>query len=271
MNKNGERIRRIIWFVLENGPAVLTIIFAGYVTLLSQFRPLDVLDVAVWVLVVVALLATSELVERLRRVHRIQEVCEKTYTLVEHHIGDRTSATKFFHAGIPPLNEHFMHANTIDICGVTLSRTVREYFSIFEKRLRAGCSLRFLVIDPESQAAQQAAARSYAAKDPQLYVERVNTSLEFLRLLANLPDVKGEVEIRLLPFAPSLGLVIVDGDQPFGSVFVEIYQHMSIDPCPSFVLEPSRDGRWYEFFKDQFRRMWDASRPLPKESKPTME
>jgi hypothetical protein len=59
---------------------------------------------------------------------------------------------------------------------------------------------------------------------------------------------------------PSFGLKMIDPDGVDGSIFVEIYQHKSLDPNPTVMLDANRDEKWYHFFQNQFDVLWSSSR-----------
>ncbi len=49
-------------------------------------------------------------------------------------------------------------------------------------------------------------------------------------------------------FMPSFGLLVVNAGTLYATGYVEVYQHKSVDPNPSFLLDAHRDERWYAFF-----------------------
>ncbi len=111
----------------------------------------------------------------------------------------------------------------------------------------------------------QAALRSYGDPTPSLYHNRLKPTVDLLCILASLPELKGTVELRLLPFPPSFGLVLIDPDQADGTIYVEVYPHRTLEQNPVFALDARRDSRWYQVFRRQFQVLWDSAR----EAKPS--
>lgn len=68
-----KQLENLLWFAIDNGPTILTIGFASYVILLVQTTTLQTEVVLQWILAILGLLAVSELVERFRRIRRIEE------------------------------------------------------------------------------------------------------------------------------------------------------------------------------------------------------
>jgi hypothetical protein len=170
-------------------------------------------------------------------------------------------ASKFLLRERPHFENNFQDAQEIFIVGTTLSRTVRDYLGIFEKRLKEGARIKFVIIDPKSDAAKQATLRSYGVKSEDFYHNRIKPTIDLLQILASLPDLKGVSEFRLLPYMPSFGLVLINPKEANGKIYVEIYQHKSLEPNPLFILEAQRDEKWYRFFLQQFEVLWSSSRP----------
>jgi hypothetical protein len=53
-------------------------------------------------------------------------------------------------------------------------------------------------------------------------------------------------ELGLLPFLPAFGIVVIDPDEPYGRIIVEMYPHHSDSFAPTFELRPDRDPHWYK-------------------------
>ncbi len=79
----GKKLENAVWFIVENAPALLTVAFAAYVLVQSQRATLQVREILLWLLGIVGLLATSELIERFRRLRRIEEFSRKTLEAVQ--------------------------------------------------------------------------------------------------------------------------------------------------------------------------------------------
>ncbi len=70
------------------------------------------------------------------------------------------------------------------------------------------------------------------------------------------------MSVRLIPYAPSFGMVNLDTRKKQGIVFVEIYPHKyGYNTPPTFYLTAENDKDWYAYFVGQFEQMWDAAKP----------
>jgi len=181
----------------------------------------------------------------------------------------RPSAKDFFQTP-PSIDSYVQSANQIDMCGVTLTSTINKQLNNMRERLRKGAHIRLLVVNPDSLALQMSALRS---KNPDVdyFRKRLETTFEDLEILhklrtnyrqADSPSRTGSLSVRLLSYAPSFGIYHFDGSRSNGVVFVEIYPHESgFGSAPIFNLTLQVDGKWYEYFVDQFEEMWQSARP----------
>jgi hypothetical protein len=130
--------------------------------------------------------------------------------------------------------------------------------------------LRVVVLDPEAEDGVRFATRQL--DDSLDYpVQQLRPSLEaMVRQLALMRawPVPGTVEYRLLDYNPGFSLVAIDPSRRDGQVIVEVHGfHNDATHSRMHVeLHPS-DGRWYDYWLDQFGSIWSAARrPVPVES-----
>ncbi len=67
-----KRLLNMLLLLIENLPVLLTLGFAAYVIALNEVSPLSSSALLRWILVIIGLLATSEVVERFGRLRRIE-------------------------------------------------------------------------------------------------------------------------------------------------------------------------------------------------------
>lgn len=257
-----KRLENLIWFILENGPTLLTIGFAAYVIALAQTTTLQVEVVLQWILAILGLLAISELVERLRKIRHIEETTVKTLKVVENRLGERVSADVFFAKRLPPLETHLSRASDVRLYGVALQRTVRENIHSLAQLLKEGAQIKVVLVDPDGTAALR-----IANPDGNFPIEsfRANTqiTLHNLKWLSALPESKGRIELRFLDEEPYFNIIAIDTEKESGIIFVELYpQRWVVGTRPRFELTSQRDEFWFSYFKEQFDRVWEDGKPV---------
>lgn len=267
-------------FLIDNLTILLTIGFAGYILYRQEIAQLSLStdDLLTAILGILALLATSEIVERYRKLTSIDKTVTRSLSLLESRLAEHPSAIAFFQKQTN-LDHYIQGAYRIDLCGVTLTSTLNKQFGNLRERLEAGAKIRILIIDPDSTAIKMSAARSISADDTDYYRVRLDATLrditylhKMLEEVGKMPgnsQKAGEINVRLVSYAPSFSMLSFDPHQDNGIVFVEIYPHkMAHRLPPTFDLMPKRDGIWYLYFLDQFEEMWNAARPWePQRSK----
>lgn len=272
MSDKPEWLQKLAGFLVDNITVLLTIGFAGYIIYRREVAhpPVDTDDLLTAILWVLGLLATSEVVERYRRLGSIENSVKRGLSLLESRFTDRPSAIAFFQRPQDVVLD-VQSANQIDMCGVTLTATVNKQFSNLRERLRKGARVRLLVIDPDSLAAQMSAQRSTGEDDANYFLTRLEATLRDIEYLQkswaeprphqDVSTEQGSLSVRFLPYAPSFGTISLDAGSSNGKVFVEIYPHKTYKDQPAFDLTPYRDGEWYNFFVEQFEQMWQSGKP----------
>lgn len=184
---------------------------------------------------------------------------------------DRPSADAFFEQ-LPELDPYLRNAVQVDLCGVTLTGTVNKYFASLRERLSKGATVRILLADPDSLALEMSALRSDVPHDIDLFVKRLASTFKDLWYLHQFAPAdptepldhqqQASLSVRLLPYAPSFGIMrfqMADQDQV---TIVELYPHAGAHrTAPVFMLRPERDKAWYEYFARQFDQMWVTAAP----------
>ncbi len=235
-----------------------TIAVALSVAVLGVSGLVDTEVVGVATLAVLAVLATSGLASR----HHVEEVRTAVDRLVASEAGN-VPAEKFLSPRHPALDSEVRSATDIRLVGVTLTRTVRDLLPVLDRRLRAGARIRVILIDVESPARTEAVARSRKADTPEFYEHRLSSTIDLLRVLASAPADPSALELRVLPFVPTFGMCLIDPQHNHGRAHIEIYQHRTLEPNPSFSLRADRDGHWYALFAGQFETLWESARLFP--------
>ena len=150
-------------------------------------------------------------------------------------------------------------ANDLFVTGMARNAFDMTHYSLLERKLRAGASMRFLLVDPESPAIDVAAERYYVERSGTRARERVQHTL---RLLAELrTSTQGALSVRLTSHPLTMGIVVTDG-QPDGevpSVFAEYYVYQAPEE-PKFALQPGAP-LGYDLFVKEAEALWESAKP----------
>jgi hypothetical protein len=209
-----------------------------------------------WILLVLALLATTQLVDRVRLMRGIES---KVDQIAENAQGLKGAESFFIHR-IPNLEERFRTAKSIAINGITLSRTSDSFYGVFKQCASTGGQVRLIVVDPNHTALEVAASRFNKHQDPNRLRRETEHALDNFEALAADPNAARGFQLKLAPFVPPYGIWLIDANTPKAEIWVELYTFQD-EPEPTIQLLPHRDGEWFHFFQRQFEIMWKSSRP----------
>lgn len=217
-------VQNLTEFLIDNVTILVTIIFAGYVIYRQEIAQsaVSIDELLTAILAVLGLLATSEIVERYRRLNHIEKSSNRILALLESRFTDRASAISFFQK--PPSFENYINgAHQIDMCGISLTSTINKQFSNLRESLKAGANIRILVVDRDSLGLQMSAARSEEPDDVDYFRRRLDATFRDLEYLykswveyqTDTNSGAGSLSIRLISYAPSylVSLVLTRADQ----------------------------------------------------------
>ncbi len=258
-----EKMMKIWKFILTNVDTLVAILVGILATTFGIIQQNQYLLLA-GIAIVLALLAIGLIRDRLNR-----EILSEQISELRKSLPDRPSAMAFFQAP-QDIRPSLQRALQIDLCGVTLTSTLNKEYGTLRERLQAGAKIRIMIIDPDSLAIEMSAQRTGNPKDLDYHRTRLDSALrEIAYIYKSMRDTKpkkgaptGSLGVRLLPYAPSFGILSMDARQKDGIAFIELYPHKFGYMTPVvFDLTPERDQSWHDYFVKQFDVMWDAAKP----------
>jgi hypothetical protein len=197
-------------------------------------------------LAVLGLLAITSLVNR----YKTEETLEK----VSH-----AQKEVFLYEFPPDWQSHLENCYELWVLGINLARTVTSYFSLFEKKLKRGDKIKVLLVDPNSQAVQVSAIRRPQASYSDQNRTYILTSLEsFCELKANSPD---NLEIRIIDYPLSFSIFGVDPYTANGILYLSYYPYKTPGGTIPRMMLQSKNGRWYDHFREEMQNLWDNALP----------
>ncbi len=248
-----------VWFLFENLPSLLTVAFTAYVLILSQKTSLNEMEVLLWLLGIVGLLATSELVERFRRLKRIEETSTKTLDLVASLA--KPDAASILHSRRTNWDREIFHkAQEVFVSGYSLVNFVRGQESFLKEGLISGNHFKLLLLKPDCPATEL--LDGFMIPHPGELKRDIAHSLKRLERIVSAagPMKKGRIEIRLLKIVPTFSLYVIDPHRDHGWISVELYptyDKIELDTGrPHFVIKTPK-SYWFKYFLNQFEAIWN--------------
>lgn len=235
--RSGENIDLYITVIVAVGLAILNLVGVAPQTYLAPIT-----------LAVLGLLAITSLGNR----YRIEELLQRqTQSIDSFYMEEYPSSFK----------DDFEAAEELWLVGVSLRRTVQVNYPMIEQKLRQGHTIKVLLVHPEGAGIEMAVARNYARRE----MEPKSNEIRFnLQLLCDLRKISPDkLEVRTIQHPLAYGVTAVNPDIASGVLYLEHYCfRVASDSLPRFVLR-AKDGRWYDFFKNEIRALWNAGVEWP--------
>ncbi len=253
-----KKILNWIWSNFDIASDILSVIASGYLLFLYFWgvpKP-SATELSAGILAILSILAISGFVEKRSRLMRMEALTAKGNQLLLDKVINRVRAEDFFQREQKIDDEFFRSAKKIYISGITLGKTIRQYTSILSERLIAGAEIKIIILARDKSVLNQINLRSFGKIEENYYKNRINSTIDLIKITGDVQGATGSLSIGLLPYVPSFGIMMVDSKSKNGSAFVEIYHHNSKKPIPSFSLKADGDSYWFDLFSEQFDLMW---------------
>lgn len=230
----------------ENIDAYLTIVAAVVIAVLNLAGVFPAAGLTSLVLAVLALLAVGTLATRAK--------LEELHTAV---VEGGASPQRT----LPPSYATDLAAvNDVWITGVSRATLIRANLLNLANRLRAGRSVRVLLVRPGSPAADLADRRMPFAVAGGMESE-IASALNALTALHR--DCGGDLQVRLTDQEPAFGSVFINPAATDARLYLEYYSYKTRHDSHLCLVLTSRDGDWLDLFREQLTELWNDAEPLP--------
>jgi len=169
------------------------------------------------------------------------------------------SAESFFQDEYPSnILDLIKSSSEIWFIGVTLNRTIKNYFHILEQKLQRGDFIKVLLVNPDSPAADAARSRGrFEINHEQMKSNILDTLTELGYLKSIAPN---RIEVRTISYPISFGAILLnpdDSELTSGIIFIEHYPYrIKRTHVPKFVLSAKQDAEWFNLYKSELCSMW---------------
>jgi hypothetical protein len=151
-------------------------------------------------------------------------------------------------------------ARSLYIYAPTAANVLREAPYIIREILEKGGEVRVIVQDPDKAAGMEL-LDGMLDKTGNLKRD-IEGSLDFLERM-KVRSTSGKMDYRFLPFSPGFSIVIIDrNDNKKARMVVEFlgFRNEFITDRMHIDITRQQSQRWFEYWADQYDRMWEAAR-----------
>lgn len=246
MQASSQQPRWKQWFKVSRLIPSLTILGAGASTVSSVFGLVKLTIPETIIIALLALLAVDSLVERISLLERL-----------ENKIGSLASSQPLKRrASLPKPPDYARHASEICVLGVSAHYVISQFTSFYESKLRGGCNLRIILLDPSGPSLETWKLQSQSNLTP----GHIEGTSDVLKSLSQTPGVKGKCEVRLSEALYPFSMFAIDLEKRSGSMVIEFYSYkVHIDDRLHIQLTDSANPDWFDYYKQQFERAWTDS------------
>jgi hypothetical protein len=240
--------------LVDYGPILATVVAAIYFGILTT-RPDNQVEPAIqWVIGILALLATTQLVDRFRLLRKLDEKVTSFDELLR---SSKAEGIETLNKIPTDLSDRISSAKSISISGWTLERSSMEYRDVLKARIDEGCKVRVLIHDPDDAALLNIAVRAVRRPyNPKIMADTIRVSTgHFVEVFSNLRPQSGS-GLRYFKSQMAYGIWLFDEGSERAEMWVEIYPHRDFF-FPTLHLTPSKNEKWFKFFASQFMKMWN--------------
>lgn len=228
----------------ENIDAYLTIGAALVLSILSLLGITSTDKLPAITLAALAFIAISSLVIR----HQVEALK-----------GNLASGRDFFVSEFDQqtIKNDLMSADEIWLYGASLDDVVKDYYSLFEKKLRDKKAIRVMVLDPNSPLILELSEmRAYVNPNAQRAATKALTALSdfcALRLIA-----PAKLQLRTLKYPITHRMIAINPQKADGKLYISNYPYGTPGgSLPKFVLS-AQNGQWFNLYKQEAENLWSA-------------
>jgi hypothetical protein len=237
---------------------LIAIVLLIYTNFIAQGQQGNIILLINGVLLVVSLIAISNLRDRLYRFRRIEEIVDKTHQeILDKTILRSTGADEFFTNRDETFGKFLATSSSIDISGITLTGTIHGYSAVLQERLENAAKIRIIILDSNSDdALRQLVLRSWSdVATPEYYKNYLRSISQLIENIGNVKQAKGSLEIGYLPFVPSFGISILKREQIHSLAFIKFYHHQT-NASSGFMTDMISAPKTFGLYEEQFEIMW---------------
>lgn len=226
---------------------IITIGGAALAILLSSLGLFETTITENIVIALLALLAIDALVERIGVLERL----ELAIGVLSGELQLRQREE------IPAVEMQSERASEICMLAVSAISLASRKASFFEQKLRSGCKMRIILLNPESSslATWNSQNRFTTA------ITDIGSALNTLGELSR-NQGKGHCEVRLLNVFAPFSMFATDLANESGNMVVEYYGYKTANSeRPHVFLTRKNNPMWFDYYANQFEKAWEEATP----------
>lgn len=247
-----KNFQKYLWAIIDYSPVIITVSFGTYVALETERRSVPIEQLLKWILILLVLIATSQLVDKLRSFRLIEKkIQEISINLQRNHSVLRKSPDRL------NIQEEAKDASTIDVLAWSGVGLFAQLDGFFEQKVNSGCSIRFIIVNPSSEAANVIYDNSHYKEiktDINSMVER------YKKFYLRNKNSSGRIELRMVNWVTPYTMIIIDGNKPGGILSLGLNPAYLLTPEDTrrhIIIESQNEREDFLYFSKQYNQLWE--------------
>ena len=269
-----KAVTRVWTFAVRNWDVLLTMLVAIAIAILSYVQVVASQGVSTAILSVLFLISCSLLINRETN-NRLQQTTDKIWERMQKPSIDEIIIP--YKKWMEDIESQLNSANEVWVLSRTCTRFWEDYQTQLQKIIDRKGSLRFLLVNPGNGALRMIADSVELIRNHELsgkfkQVTQENASNRLALLRGRIEDFvqyitvvsthvgKGHLELRTIEYLPAHTLVIINGHNEEGIIFVELGTFSANGRNrPTFALVKSKDTELFSLYYNEYKVMWDSA------------
>jgi len=186
---------------------------------------------------------------------RLAAIEKQTEELRELFLQDRRNSIQLFRAkDLTHLNDRFGDINHFSVLGYSLTNLTNSFEDYFRQCAERGGTLRFLLVDPKSEAGKMIASH----EDPNRHPNGVNDTISCARRIKQACP-QGTVEVKKIASLPSCSILLSNPKDKNSIAMVTLYPPYFTTPVDRrhhLYFKKQENHRFYNSYVEQFEKLW---------------
>lgn len=235
-----------------------TVAFSAAVSFLSEINEYPDNQLLKWVLIILTFIGGTLLIERFFSTRAIEQGINE----IQQRILKGTPGCLQTRDQRMKLSEMGIDAQMIDILAWTGNVFMHEYEGFMRRRIQQGCQIRFIVLDPDSEAVRLIIENGNRYPIDNDIRTTIGLCSEFAQSLSG---ARGSFELRKTKWIAPYGLVIVDKNLPGAALSLGLHPvslKVSASDQRYITLGANESREHYNYFTAQFDDLWTNSQTV---------
>jgi len=205
---------------------------------------------------------TSSVLERKSKIDIIEPTLWQIFEKIEEKQRFPTEIQHFYKSlrrELPILQFINEARSEIFLVGTSFYHLVERHKSFFLEKSKK-CDIRFLIINPQRKNKALIHGTALLFGEKESFSKELTTGYrKLIEFKQEAQQEKGKIHIKAYSNIPSINMVMIDPEKPYGRIQIEILPYKgSANMRPGFILRHTEDyTSLYHMFKTQYRNLWD--------------